>query len=994
MLRQQMDSEHLIAHEHSIAHFFMEPPAGLELVEGYYQPSLVMLSVAVAVSLSWLSLVMANTAQRSSDAYRQVTIATGAFALGSGIWTMHFIGMFAYHLPAPVRYHGGLTAASMLPALAAAWVTLSILTKPDITKARLLLGGVLMGAGIGTMHYGGMMAIETPLVMRHDPLMFAVSIVVAVVLAVLAIGIRFGLQSLQFNRRARFWLSGAIMGCAIAGMHYTAMQAVHFYGEPTKENSGLYISAFLVALAIASIAITVAMTVGALNSLFHSRELNREIQAARQRLEAVFSTTVDAMITITPKGMVQEFSPSATRLFGYLAQEVVGQNVKMLMPEPYRTEHDGYLQRYMTTRERRVIGIGREVVGLRKDGSIFPMRLAVGQADLSSGETLFVGMVSDLSQRKAMEDSLREAAEHAERAAAAKTRFLGNMSHEIRTPMNAIIGFTDVLLQTELTPKQRGYLTTVSQSSRTLLALLNDILDVTKLDSGKVVLESTDFSLRAVSELVDATLRVSAERKGLVFSCVYPDQVPEFFKGDSLRIGQVLTNLVGNAIKFTESGEVRLLFGYESGQVHIQVSDTGIGMSQAQAATIFDPFTQADASISRRFGGTGLGTTISRQLVDVMGGRIEVESELGKGSIFHVWLPLAVGSKPDVAHEVAPVSRAQQLKGLPSLHILIADDVEQNLELLTLVLEGKGHTVVKARNGNQALNAYIDGTFDVVLMDVHMPEVDGLQAARSIRDYEKHKGRPHTPIVALTASVMESDRRQTEQAGMDGFAGKPLDPPALFAEIARLLGYQRGAPRALPKVENGTAIDWVRGVSLWGDQTRLTGKIHDFFAKNHQLAWSALDQDALVFALHGIKGVAGNLGLMPLSRWAGALEQKGRGGETLDASVIAREAAHYFEAIQKELRSTGDSAGTEGARSTVDATSEARGVGAGVNLSELLTQLHATVEDNRLDDRLLESLSAAAQTKAGAIRAALEEFDFSQALILIEQWQAELVAKN
>jgi len=957
-------------------HFFEAPPEGLQLVHAHYELSLVFLSVVVAVSLSLLAMSMAEGARRSRNGtYRQLTIMTGSVALGSGIWTMHFIGMFAYHLPAPVSYNFSITFLSMLPALGAAWTTLSILTQPQISKKQLVLSGVLMGAGIGTMHYGGMLAIETPLVMRHDSFLFSLSLVIALVLAMFAIGIRYGLQSLNITLRTRFWLSGIIMGCAISGMHYTAMASARFYGEAnaSTENLGFWVSTSYMALAISSIAITIAVTVAAVNGLARSRDLNRQIQSGKQRLIAIFDTAVDAMITINSVGVVEEFSRSAEKMFGYKATEVVGRNIKMLMPEPYQSNHDNYLKNYRDTQKPRIIGIGREVVGRHKDGSTFPMRLAVGRVDLPSNEVLFVGLITDISDRKALEKSLRETAEKAEQAAAAKTSFLANMSHEIRTPMNAIIGFTDLVLQTELTSQQHSYLSTIRQASRSLLGLLNDILDITKLESGRVEMEIKDFSLKAVAAQVESTLKVSAQSKGLQLTTSYPKTMPVFFKGDAFRLIQVLTNLVGNAIKFTEQGEVNLIFDYQDQKVYIQVKDTGIGMNKEQLASIFDAFTQADASISRRFGGTGLGTTISRQLVETMGGYIEVESEAGQGSNFHVWLPLELGKECQESSELVEVN-------LPSLKILVADDIEQNIELLTLVLENNKHKVTQARNGEEAIAQFIKGQFDLVLMDVHMPKVDGLQATRAIREFEREKGRTKTPIIALTASVMASDRKLTEEAGMNGFAVKPLDVPSLFIEMARLLGYTTTS-QALDKKQNlSQPIDWQRGLALWGEKAKLSQQINSFVNQEENTDWANLDEKELALKLHSIKGVAGNLGLIPLSQWVSEKEQTILQGKKIDTSSLEVEFFSLLSAIKTSLPAAELTKAYSHTRYSLEESIEAN--------QKLLNLL----VNNELDDGLLAIVLdvLAGKPEAEELQAALDNFDFEQAQALLTQCLAKL----
>ncbi len=640
----------------SMLNITSEIPSGLPLVDGFHQPGLVVLSILVSVAMSLLALqtsYVAHTA--SSSIHKRVALLTGACALGIGIWAMHFIGMLAFQLPAPVSYHTGLTLASMIPAVVASWLALQHLSRSGNKSHAIGVSGTLVGGGIGLMHYVGMAALETPLLMHHDPLLFGLSIVAAVALAILALWIRLGLRKTRLSATLRYYLAGSIMGLAIVSMHYIAMHGIRFYGEASALSDGIWVNNSYLALALSSVVLTLGIVVASLNGLVRMRELHRSANSTQSRMQAIVDTAVDAIITIDGLGTIRDFNLSAERLFGYDAREVLNQNVKMLMPEPYHSEHDGYLQRYQTTGETRIIGKGREAKARHKDGRVFPIRLSVGKVELDNREPLFVGLIADISERVQLEQSLREAAKRAEQAAQAKGQFLANMSHEIRTPMNSIIGFTEIMLQGQLDPVQRGHLSTIRQSSRTLLGLINDILDTTKLENHRLQLENSDFSLRAVVMQVESSLRIQAQNKGLEFMTRYADDMPEYFVGDTLRLVQVLTNLVGNAIKFTEQGAVQLALRYVHEQVEIIIKDTGIGMTSEQVSTIFEPFTQADASISRRFGGTGLGTTIARQLVEAMDGRIEVSSEPGLGSEFRLYLPLPQGQAPQSDEPAASI---------------------------------------------------------------------------------------------------------------------------------------------------------------------------------------------------------------------------------------------------------------------------------------------------------------------------------------------------
>jgi PAS domain S-box-containing protein len=977
-------------------HFFIAPDSGVSLIAGSYSWGLVLLSLAVAMFASTMAMHTVKLARNADRGVpRQVALGIGAISLGGGIWTMHFIGIMAFELCSSVSYDSTLTLLSSVPGLAAAWLAMWILSRRDPGWPQIVVAGTLVGAGIGAMHYSGMAAMRFSGVLRYDPYYFGLSIVVAVGLSIFALWLRYGLSRLSAVKPAvRLIVSGCVLGLAITCMHYVAMLAARFVGETEAVDNAVMLNTTFVAFALSMFTFTVTVLVAALTSLIKMRGLYRELEDGETRLRAIIDTAVDGIITIDSRGLVQSFSPSAERLFGWKAAEVIGRNINMLMPEPYKSQHDGYLHNYLSTGVPKIIGTGREIMGQRKDGGLMPMRLAVGRVNLPDG-LIFVGFVSDITERHKLEASLRETAERAERAAAAKGTFLANMSHEIRTPMNSIIGFTELLLKGGgLTDAQRNHLSIVRNSSRSLLGLLNDILDTTRLEKGGVSLESIDFSLKELVYQVHNSLRLSAQSKSLDFVVEYPEGMPEYFQGDPLRIQQVLTNLLGNAIKFTERGSVRLSMAHADGMVHVYVKDTGIGMSQEQVAKVFSPFTQADASISRRFGGTGLGTTISLQLIELMQGSIQIESALGAGSTFHVQLPLRAGKRPESTK--VDISRI----ALPSLNILVADDVPQNLKLAALVLEESGHKVTTAADGAQAVDLFKEGYFDLVLMDVHMPQVDGLEAARRIRSFEKEiPSRSSVPIIALTASVMAEDQRAARAAGMDGFAVKPLDSAQLMAEILRVMRGGRDSAttaQAGPGPAEAVLINWKSGATLWGSESRLADAIGSFLDDVREryplpdAEQADVDWNAVQYNLHSIRGAAGNLAMPMAHELAAKLENLVRDGKGEEARARFAELQQLLAAASRELLG-------HAATAASDVQEDKPGLSP-AEFHQALQRLLECFERGELPDELVQSvcntLEKSDPVYAKALKAAVDSFEFSKAQALLQQVISNSPAKT
>ena len=841
-----------------------------------YDHRLVALSVIIAICASYTALDLAGRTSAAQGRARTVWLSGGAAAMGLGIWSMHYIGMLAFILPVPVLYDLPTVFLSFVAAVFASAVALWVVSQKTLTLVRAVAGSIIMGAGIATMHYIGMAAMRMPAQCQWNASIVALSVVIAIVVSLVALWLAFHFRSQAKDVSFLKLASAAVMGFAVAGMHYTGMAAASYAPSSMMGDTSHAVSVSTLGAAGITTVTLMVLTLVVLTSLASRRD--PAAQRLIRPLTGLFFIVLGGLVVFEALKMLAfpyltlwashlmtiAFSSVAAVVAGYFllqeqsrlleralaalktserAEEALRESeaefrllfadspipvwvydlntLRFLEVSDAAVQHYGYSREEFLSLTIEAIHPAGEIPKLlqslkpdtsgnysagtwrhrKQDGSLIEVEVFARPLSFAGRRAVKVVAI-DVTERNRAEAALQHAKEAAEAANQAKSEFLANMSHEIRTPMNGIIGMTELALASELTADQREFLELVKSSADALLTIINDVLDVSKIDSGKFSLDPIEFNLRDSLAETARVLAPSAHKKGLEFILDLRPNLPDVVSGDPSRLRQVIVNLVANAIKFTERGEVvlRVRTEWENEDhvlLHFVLSDTGIGIPREKQAVIFEAFTQADGSMTRRYGGTGLGLTISARLAEMMRGRIWVESDVGQGSKFHFTAHLGKVNQPAVPPEELVLE-----PGTPAgVRALIVDDNATNRRLLEELLRRWGVETESASGAEAALDTMrlrlAEGcAFQVVLTDAQMPEVDGFELAERIRRDPDLAG----PVIMMLTSVGEhGDAARCRALAVGAYLSKPIRQSELREAVAGVLGtvLRRRPPTAL-----------------------------------------------------------------------------------------------------------------------------------------------------------------------------------------------------
>jgi len=783
-----------------------------------YDYQLVALSVLIAVLASYSALDLAGRVTATRGSARLAWLIGGAIAMGTGIWSMHYIGMLAFQLPIPVFYDWPTVLLSLLAAVFASAVALFVVSRNEMGLFRVVVGSIAMGGGIATMHYTGMAAMRLAAMMRWSSGIVTVSVILAMGIALVALLLAFHFREERGTIGWQKFGSAVVMGLAIPVMHYTGMAAVVF--TPSSVAPDLAHAVSISALGITGITIVTIMVLGLslVTSLVDRRmssqalQLEASEQRYRQLVESAQAVLWERDIAT---GKFRFVSKEAESLLGHPLDRWASQPTFWL--DCIHPEDRTLVESCCRQAVEKDTPQSFEHRMTAADGKVVWLRTSVRTVAMEQGKKQLLGVMVDISENIQSREEARRLRKEAEAASQAKSEFLANMSHEIRTPMNAIVGMTDLALDTELTREQTEYLTTVKSATDSLLNVINDILDFSKIEAGKLEMDRIPFSLREAVEETMKMLAVRADEKGLELACRIAPETPNELVGDPDRLRQVLTNLVGNGIKFTAQGEVIVDVVSESKteretSLHFSVRDTGVGIRADKLEIIFEAFAQADTSTTRQFGGTGLGLAIASRLVELMGGRLWAESKIGRGSTFHFT------ARFELRQETTPQTPGKERESvnLIDLPVLVVDDNATNSRILEEILTKWGMRPFCVDSGLLALDtlykAQASGKpYALILLDVHMPGMDGFEVAQRVKQNSNLSG---ATVMMLTSATRPGDIARCKKLGVAAYLIKPIRRTELLEAMLTALGSRAAEPSPLRTSTHRSINERRRGVRI------------------------------------------------------------------------------------------------------------------------------------------------------------------------------------
>jgi two-component system sensor histidine kinase/response regulator len=728
-------------------------------INGTYDYRLVVLSVLIAVLASYAALDLAARVTAAQGRIRFAWLLGGAAAMGTGIWSMHYIGMLAFSLPIPVLYDWPTVLLSLLAAIFTSAIALFVVSRKRMGLLAAAVGSVIMGAGIATMHYTGMAAMRLPAMCHYSLSIVSLSVILAIVISLVALWLTFRLRNVVKGAWLPKLASAVLMGAAIPVMHYTGMAAAGFIftGEAPNLSHAVSVSS----LGITGITIVTFMVLGlaVLTSVVDRRF--SVLESSEEQLRLIFNTALDAVITMNAEGRITNWNSEAEKTFGWSSEEALGRRLyDVIIPPRHRGDHEQGLERFLGTGEGKMLRQRTEITALHRDGHEFPAEMATSPVKFG-GQWIFSSFMRDIAEHKRAQEELLNAKQAAEEANRAKSIFLANMSHELRTPLNAIIGYSEML---EEETQELGKVAVVrdlqkiQSAGKHLLALINDILDLSKIEAGKMGLHLETFDVAQMIEEIASTVQPAVANNANTLLVDVANNTGEM-RADLTKVRQILLNLLSNSCKFTDHGTISLHVVRRTVDhrdwLRFEVGDTGIGITAEQKENLFREFSQADTSIARKYGGTGLGLAITHRFIQIMRGTITVDSQPGRGSTFTVQIPAEVtleSGEPARSQLPVAVPAASQAVQPDRGTILVIDDDPAVLDLMSRFLTKMGFHVVTGESGAEGLRLAKKVHPLLITLDVMMPEMDGWCV---LKELKADPGLAEIPVIMVTVVDIE-----------------------------------------------------------------------------------------------------------------------------------------------------------------------------------------------------------------------------------------------